>query len=395
MRDYYAVLGVGAAASSAQIRRAYQRLARRYSPDVNLWDHEADGLFEEIRFAYRVLSDPSARTLYDHQAKARRAAGGRRRTAARIPAARRRHPRAGRARLPPGGGRPRRGSRRRPAVRLRDMRGHGRASGRRPGAVRALRRHGRGLGSAAGAAGAAECPGVPWGGAARDRPLPRVSGTRRDAGPGLRARDHPGGHGHRLADSRPRRRARGAVRRPARRSGGHHPRPRRPRLHTQGRQPLRGGPCLDRRGRAGGTDPGADAVRRRGSRAAAAERRAVRCSGSGAAEWRGWPREGRGDLYVPRSSWTSRAGSTPALRSCSATSARVAARPPPRRRRRGRLAHDGPAQAAVHDRCGGRDAQAPSADPPDVREEGPDPARPHRGQDPDVLGRRTSRRSRG
>ena len=69
-RDYYAVLGVGVAASSAQIRRAYQRLARRYSPDVNLWDREADGLFEEIRSAYRVLSDPSARTLYDHQAKA-------------------------------------------------------------------------------------------------------------------------------------------------------------------------------------------------------------------------------------------------------------------------------------------------------------------------------------
>ncbi len=69
-RDYYAVLGIGVAASAAQIRRAYQRLARRYSPDVNLWDREADVLFEEIRSAYRVLSDPSARTLYDHQAKA-------------------------------------------------------------------------------------------------------------------------------------------------------------------------------------------------------------------------------------------------------------------------------------------------------------------------------------
>jgi hypothetical protein len=56
-RDYYAVLGVGVAASATQIRRAYQRLARRYSPDVNLWDREADALFEEIRAAYRVLSD--------------------------------------------------------------------------------------------------------------------------------------------------------------------------------------------------------------------------------------------------------------------------------------------------------------------------------------------------
>jgi molecular chaperone DnaJ len=68
-RDYYAVLGIGAAASATQIRRAYQRLARRYSPDVNLWDHSAQALFEEIQAAYRVLSDPSARTLYDHQAR--------------------------------------------------------------------------------------------------------------------------------------------------------------------------------------------------------------------------------------------------------------------------------------------------------------------------------------
>jgi molecular chaperone DnaJ len=67
MRDYYAVLGVGAASTSSQIRRAYQRLARRYSPDVNLWDREAQSLFDEISQAYRVLSDPAARRLYDQQ----------------------------------------------------------------------------------------------------------------------------------------------------------------------------------------------------------------------------------------------------------------------------------------------------------------------------------------
>jgi len=47
-RDYYAVLGVATAASSAQIRRAYQRLARQYSPDVNLWQQEVVGVFAEI-----------------------------------------------------------------------------------------------------------------------------------------------------------------------------------------------------------------------------------------------------------------------------------------------------------------------------------------------------------
>ena len=66
-RDYYAVLGVATSASSVQIRRAYQRLARQYSPDVNLWEQNARALFEEIAEAYRVLIDPMARTLYDRQ----------------------------------------------------------------------------------------------------------------------------------------------------------------------------------------------------------------------------------------------------------------------------------------------------------------------------------------
>jgi molecular chaperone DnaJ len=67
MRDYYAVLGVPAGATTVQIRRAYQRLARRYSPDVNFWEREAHALFEEISQAYRILSDPTARILYDRQ----------------------------------------------------------------------------------------------------------------------------------------------------------------------------------------------------------------------------------------------------------------------------------------------------------------------------------------
>src|SRR5678815_2943121 len=64
-RDYYAVLGIAATAEPREIRQAYRRLARQYSPDVNFWDEGARGLFEEIAEAYRVLSDPDARAMYD------------------------------------------------------------------------------------------------------------------------------------------------------------------------------------------------------------------------------------------------------------------------------------------------------------------------------------------
>ena len=62
-RDYYAVLEIGVGATSTQIRRAYQRLARRYSPDVNLWQRDTQSLFEEIVEAYQVLSDPTSRSV--------------------------------------------------------------------------------------------------------------------------------------------------------------------------------------------------------------------------------------------------------------------------------------------------------------------------------------------
>jgi len=64
-RDYYAVLGIAATAAPREIRQAYRRLARQYSPDVNFWDASALALFEEIAEAYRVLMDPNARAMYD------------------------------------------------------------------------------------------------------------------------------------------------------------------------------------------------------------------------------------------------------------------------------------------------------------------------------------------
>jgi molecular chaperone DnaJ len=79
-RDYYAILGIAATAGPREIRQAYRRLARQYSPDVNFWDARAPALFEEIAEAYRVLSDPEARALYDRFGHLRPGAlpGGRR-----------------------------------------------------------------------------------------------------------------------------------------------------------------------------------------------------------------------------------------------------------------------------------------------------------------------------
>jgi len=64
-RDYYAVLGIASTADLREIRQAYRRLARRYSPDVNFWDAEAQAVFQEISEAYRVLGDAGARSMYD------------------------------------------------------------------------------------------------------------------------------------------------------------------------------------------------------------------------------------------------------------------------------------------------------------------------------------------
>lgn len=64
-RDYYDVLGVPRQATAQEVRGAYRRLARLYSPDVNVRNDRAGGLFDEIVEAYRVLSEPATRAAYD------------------------------------------------------------------------------------------------------------------------------------------------------------------------------------------------------------------------------------------------------------------------------------------------------------------------------------------
>ena len=63
-RDYYEVLGVARNADGDAIRQAYRRLARELHPDVST-EPKAEERFRELTGAYTILSDPSARLLYD------------------------------------------------------------------------------------------------------------------------------------------------------------------------------------------------------------------------------------------------------------------------------------------------------------------------------------------
>src|SRR5437660_8226600 len=64
-RDYYEVLGVARDATADQIKKAYRGLARKYHPDVNPGDKQAEAKFKEAQQAYDVLSDAEKRSLYD------------------------------------------------------------------------------------------------------------------------------------------------------------------------------------------------------------------------------------------------------------------------------------------------------------------------------------------
>ena len=64
-RDYYEVLGVDKSADDATLKKAYRQLAKKYHPDVNPGDKEAEAKFKEATEAYSVLSDPDKRKQYD------------------------------------------------------------------------------------------------------------------------------------------------------------------------------------------------------------------------------------------------------------------------------------------------------------------------------------------
>ncbi len=64
-RDYYEVLGIDRGADEAEIKKAYRKLAKKYHPDANPGDAEAEKKFKEASEAYAVLSDEEKRRQYD------------------------------------------------------------------------------------------------------------------------------------------------------------------------------------------------------------------------------------------------------------------------------------------------------------------------------------------
>ena len=64
-RDYYEVLGISKDASDDEIKKAYKKMARKYHPDMNPGDKEAEEKFKEVNEANEVLSDPKKKARYD------------------------------------------------------------------------------------------------------------------------------------------------------------------------------------------------------------------------------------------------------------------------------------------------------------------------------------------
>ena len=64
-RDYYEVLGGAKNAGEEDLKKAYRKQAKKYHPDLNPGDKEAEAKFKEVNEAYEVLSDKEKRARYD------------------------------------------------------------------------------------------------------------------------------------------------------------------------------------------------------------------------------------------------------------------------------------------------------------------------------------------
>lgn len=67
LKNYYETLGVNKDATQEEIKSAYRKLSKKYHPDVNKGNDNAEKLFIEVQEAYKVLKDPETRKAYDER----------------------------------------------------------------------------------------------------------------------------------------------------------------------------------------------------------------------------------------------------------------------------------------------------------------------------------------
>lgn len=69
MENYYKILGVSENVTNEELKKVYRKLAKKYHPDTNVGNTQAEEMFKKVSKAYEVLSDETSRAKYDREIK--------------------------------------------------------------------------------------------------------------------------------------------------------------------------------------------------------------------------------------------------------------------------------------------------------------------------------------
>ncbi|MBS5794722.1 MAG: DnaJ domain-containing protein [Clostridiales bacterium] len=69
MENYYKILGVSENLTNEELKKVYRKLAKKYHPDANVGNTQAEEMFKKVSKAYEVLSDETSRAKYDREIK--------------------------------------------------------------------------------------------------------------------------------------------------------------------------------------------------------------------------------------------------------------------------------------------------------------------------------------